>query len=84
MAGFGPPARARAFELDKEYRPVIATLTVGLLTGLGSLPTAMGGNDLTRQRNWEGFVVNTRKKLAEAALQVRKRLRAMRQNELPE
>jgi hypothetical protein len=29
----------------------------------------MGGNDLTRQRNWEGFVVNTRKKLAEAALQ---------------
>jgi hypothetical protein len=32
----------------------------------------MGGNDLTHQRNWESFVVNTRKKLAEEALQVRR------------
>jgi hypothetical protein len=55
-----------------------------LLTGRGSLPAEMGGNDPTPQRNWEAFVVNTRKKLAEEAPQVHKRRRAMTQAELPE
>jgi len=61
---------------EKRYVPVEVyvamtdDMTGMFLTALSSLPAIMAPHDLTGRRKWEGFVYDTRKRLADKALQL--------------
>lgn len=50
--------------------PDVDTIMGLYLSSLGQLPAIMGGQDLAARRKWDNFVYETRKKLADKALQL--------------
>ena len=54
----------------EEHNHFTDTILGLYLSSLAQLPAIMGGNDLSTRRKWETFVYDTRKRLAEKALQL--------------
>ncbi len=54
----------------EEHNAFVDTMMGLYLSSLGQLPAIMGGHDLAARRKWENFVYETRKKLADKALQL--------------
>jgi hypothetical protein len=54
----------------EEHNHFVDTVMGLYLSSLAQLPAIMGGNDLTTRRKWEAFVFDTRKRLADKALQL--------------
>jgi len=54
----------------EEHNHFADTIMGLYLPSLAQLPAIMGGNDLTTRRKWEIFVYDTRKRLADKALQL--------------
>jgi hypothetical protein len=53
-----------------EHNDIVDVLMGLYLSSLAQLPAIVGGNDLPARRKWEAFVYDTRKRLAEKALQL--------------
>ena len=53
-----------------EHDAFVDTMMGLYLSSLSQLPAIMGGHDLVARRKWESFVYETRKKLADKALQL--------------